>query len=205
MSDRTMRISRAAFPLARPAALLAALIALSLTSFVPRLRASAPARQNDSMPSAASVVKPRVLLSLAPVPRGRQFQVALVVEIARGFHMNSHKPTDPYLIPTTAAPQLPAGVELLDTIYPPGKLVEFSFSPKKPLDVYTGSVTIRLRLRASAGVPLGPASFPVTLRFQACNDAACLPPAKVPISVKFQVAAAGSAARALHPDLFPEK
>ena len=54
-----------------------------------------------ALPNASSIVKPHALVSLDPVPRGKDFQVAVVVDIARGFHMNSHKPTDEYLIPTT--------------------------------------------------------------------------------------------------------
>ncbi|MGH9701074.1 MAG: hypothetical protein ACRD52_16670, partial [Candidatus Acidiferrales bacterium] len=95
-----------------------------------------------------------------------------------------------------------AGFELLDTIYPPGQLEKFSFSPDRPLDVYSGSVTLRLRLSAKADAPLGTMAIPVTLRYQACNDAACLPPVKVPVTVKFEVARAGAKARAVHPEIF---
>src|ERR1700751_1545406 len=63
------------------------------------------------MRSAASVVKPAAYVSLEPVPRGKEFEIAVVAEIARGYHVNSHKPTDPYLIPTTLTAQLPAGFQ----------------------------------------------------------------------------------------------
>ena len=79
------------------------------------------AGMQTAIPSPSAVVKPQTYVSLEPVPRGKAFEVAIVVEIARGFHMNSHKPTDPYLIPTTLTPQLPAGFELVDTIYPDGQ------------------------------------------------------------------------------------
>lgn len=128
--------------------------------------------------------------------------MAVVVDIARGFHMNSHKPADEYLIPTTLTPQLPGGFQLIDTMYPNGRLEKFSFSPKKPLDVYSGSVTLKLRLGALANAPLGPTMIPVTLRYQACNDAACLPPVKVPVTVQLNVAAAGAKSQPLHPELF---
>ena len=116
--------------------------------------------------------------------------------------MNSHKPSDAYLIPTTLTPDLPAGFELLDTIYPPGQLEKFSFSPNRQLDVYSGSVTLRMRFSAKANAPVGPVAIPLTLRYQACNDAACLPPVKVPVTVKFEVARAGAKARAVHPEIF---
>lgn len=165
---------------------------------------AAAARSQDSsnLPNASAVVKPRAFVSFDSVPRGSQFQVAVVVDIARGFHMNSHKPSDAYLIPTTLTAQVVPGIQLDDTIYPDGRSEKFSFSPDKPLNVYTGSVTLRLRLSASANAALGPASLPLTLRYQACNDAACLPPVRVPVSVRVQIVAAGAAAHSVHPEVF---
>jgi hypothetical protein len=153
-------------------------------------------------PSPSAVVKPVAYVSLLPVPRGKEFQVAIVVEIAKGYHMNSHKPSDQYLIPTTMTAQLPAGFQLLDTIYPEGRLEKFAFSPNKPLDVYTGTVTLRLRLSAAADAALGATTIPVSLRYQACNDTTCLQPVKVPVSVKLEVATAGAKSRAVHPEVF---
>ncbi len=160
------------------------------------------ASPQSAMVSAASIVKPQVYVSLQPVPRGKEFQVAVVAEIARGYHVNSHKPTDAYLIPTTVTPQLPAGFQLVDTIYPDGKLETFAFSPDKPLDVYTGSVTLRLRLTAQPDAALGPATIPLTLRYQACSESTCLPPVKVPVSVKLDVADTNATSRPLHPEIF---
>jgi uncharacterized protein len=160
-------------------------------------------RQDSSaLPNPAAVVKPQAYVSAEPVTRGKEFQAAVVVEIAKGFHMNSHKPSDAYLIATTITPQLPPGFQLLDTMYPAGQLEKFSFSPNKPLDVYTGKVTLRLRIAAAADAPLGPTTIPVTLRYQACNDTTCLQPVKIPVEVKFEVAAAGAKSRALHPEIF---
>ena len=154
------------------------------------------------MPSASAVVKPHTYVSLEPVPRGSEFQVGVVAEIARGFHMNSHQPSDKYLIPTTLTPQLPAGFRLVDTIYPAGHQEKFSFSPNKPLDVYTEKVTLRLRLAVEKDAPLGAVAIPITLRYQACNDTTCLPPVKLPVDAKLSVAAAGAKAHALHPEIF---
>ncbi len=106
--------------------------------------------------------------------------------------MNSHHPTDKYLIATTLTPKLPTGFELLDTLYPAGRVEKFSFSPDKGLDVYSGSVTLKLRLVARNDAPIGAVTFPVTLRYQACNDTTCLPPVKVPVDVRVDVAAAGA-------------
>jgi hypothetical protein len=177
------------------------LTAASFSFFVAR-RADAMPQGAGALPNAAAVVKPHAYVSLAPVPRGKAFEAAVVVDIARGFHMNSHKPSDEYLIPTTIAPQLPAGIKLVDTIYPNGRLEKFAFSPTKPLDVYTGSVTLKLKLLAQANAALGATTIPVILRYQACNDAACLPPVKVPVNVQLEVAAGGAKSQPSHPEVF---
>ena len=164
--------------------------------------AIASPQDGSLLSSASAVVKPHTYVSLDPVPRGSEFQVAVVVDIAHGFHMNSHKPTEAFLIPTTITPQLPPGIQLVETIYPRGRLEKFSFSPDKPLDVYTGSVELRLRLSARTDAPLGRIILPFALRYQACNDAACLPPVKVSVTAPVQVAAAGTKPRVVNPEVF---
>lgn len=178
------------------------LSAVSTAAWLVVPRALASPQSGSGLPNASEVVRPHTYVSFDSVPRGKEFQAAVVVDIARGFHMNSNKPSDEYLIPTTLTPQLPSGFQLAETVYPPGKLEKFSFSPNKPLNVYTGSVILKMRILAQPNAPLGPATIPVTLRYQACNDAACLPPAKVPISVQVTVAAAGTRTQATHPELF---
>lgn len=188
--------------ISRTIAYCAFLLALAVADFTPRGNASAGLQSSSDVSSPAAVVKPRAFVSLAPVPRGKEFQIALAVEIAHGYHMNSHHPTDKYLIPTTLTPKLPTGFELLDTIYPAGRIEKFSFSPDKGLDVYSGNVTLKLRLIVHNDAPIGAVTLPVTLRYQACNDTTCLPPVKVPVDVRVDVAAAGAATHAAHPEIF---
>ena len=161
-----------------------------------------PTQEPAVVPSAASIVKARGFVSLEPVPRGKEFQAAVVAEIRSGYHVNSHKPSDEYLIATTLTPQLPAGFKLVDTIYPAGRQEKFSFSPEKPLDVYTGSVTIKLKLMAESGAAIGAVNIPAILRYQACNDTTCLPPVKIPVDLRVVVGAAGAVARPVHPEIF---
>src|ERR1700729_1621744 len=177
-------------------------LALAAGDFAPGAPPAAAAQSAADVPSPAAVVKPRAFVSTSPVPRGKEFQVAIAVDIAHGYHMNSHHPTDQYLIATTLTPKLPTGFVLLDTLYPPGRVEKFSFSPDKGLDVYSGSVTLKLRLIAHNDSPIGAVPFPVTLRYQACNDTTCLPPVKVPVDVRVDIAAAGTTTHAAHPEIF---
>ena len=164
--------------------------------------AAARAQEAPAAQSAKEVVKAKTYVSHDPVARGSEFQVAVQLQIASGFHMNSHKPLDSYLIPTVLTPQLPAGITLADTIYPNGRNEKFPFSPDKPLNVYSGSVTLKLKLSADATAPMGAVTIPMTLRYQACNTSACLPPVKIPVSAQITVAAGGTKGKALHPEIF---
>ncbi|MFZ0583032.1 MAG: protein-disulfide reductase DsbD domain-containing protein [Candidatus Acidiferrales bacterium] len=164
--------------------------------------AAVPPQESAAVPSAASIVKAHSFVSLEPVPRGKEFQAAVVAEIRSGYHVNSHKPTDEYLIATTLTPQLPEGFRLVDTIYPEGRREKFTFSPDKPLDVYTGSVTFKLRLVAEAGAALGAVKIPAILRYQACNETTCLPPVKIPVELRVDVGAADAKGRTVHPEIF---
>lgn len=191
-----MRIAKKVWHLS---ALCALLVGLSGTV---ALATRATAQDASAPKSALEVVKARSYVSLDPVPRGKDFQIAVVVNIESGYHMNSHKPSDSYLIATTLTPQLPAGFTLVDTMYPAGRNEKFPFSPDKPLNVYSGSVTLKMKLTAQDAAPIGATTIPITLRYQACNNSACLPPVKVPVSAQLQVAAAGANAHAQHPEIF---
>jgi thioredoxin:protein disulfide reductase len=163
-------------------------------------------QQTALPPKPSDIVSTKTYVSMDPVPRGKEFQAAVVVKINPGYHMNSHKPSDTYLIPTTVTPQLPDGFTLVgDPSYPLGKNEKFPFSPDKPLNVYTGSVTFRLKMTADEKAALGKGSIPVTLRFQACNTSACLPPVKIPLTVDVNVAAAGKTGKPMNPEIFAPK
>jgi len=156
-------------------------------------------------PKPADIVSTKTYVSMDPVPQGKEFQAAIVVKINSGYHMNSHKPSDSYLIPTTVTPQLPAGFTLSgEPSYPAGKNEKFPFSPDKPLNVYTGSVTFRFKLTADEKAALGKTSIPVTFRFQACNLSACLPPVKIPLTLDVNVVAAGKPGKVVNPEIFPK-
>ena len=157
--------------------------------------------QSDSLPRADKVVTPRAYVSLAPVPRARTFEIAVVGEILPGFHVNSNPASQDYLIPTQLTATFPSGFRILSTSYPPGVLRKFKFSPVQ-LSVYEGKFTVRLRLAAENDAPLGAQKIPLILRYQACNDEACLPPVKLPLTADVAVSATGTIGRAMHAEIF---
>jgi hypothetical protein len=98
-----------------------------------------------------------------------------------GFHVNSHTPKSELLIPTQIVLQPAAGVKTETLEYPAGMSYSFSFDPTEKLDVYSGAFTVRLPVVADAG----PHTLDGTLRYQACDHAACYPPRSLPVQVIF--------------------
>jgi thiol:disulfide interchange protein DsbD len=153
------------------------------------------------VPSGRDVVKPEVYASLDPVGRGGSFQIAVVMKIRPGFHVNAREKSEDYLIATDLKAALPAGFNGGEVSYPKGKLEKFAFS-KIPLNVYQDTVILRLPVTALASAPLGEQHIPLKLRYQACSNELCLPPVTLPLDAVVNVAASDSAAKPAHAEIF---
>lgn len=103
----------------------------------------------------------------------------LKVVIQQGYHANSSKPAEAYLIPFKLAWE--AGpLEAAEIVYPPAKMEKFSFS-EAPLSIYDGAFEVTTKFRKTATAQPGPAVMTGKLRYQACNDKMCLPPKTVEV------------------------
>jgi hypothetical protein len=156
-------------------------------------------------PSGKDVVSPEAYASHDPVARGMSFQVAVVLKIRPGFHVNAREVTEDYLIPTDLRAELPAGFKLGAVAYPKGTLQTFTFSKNKKLNVYSGNVTILLPLTALPTAPLGPQHIPMKLRYQACSTEICLPPVTKDVDATLNLVANSSAAKPANPEIFSPK
>src|SRR2546429_3650172 len=70
---------------------------------------SLPPATNSQVPSGRDVVKPEVYLSMEPAARGGSFQIAVVMNIRPGFHVNAREKSEEYLIATDLKAQPPPG------------------------------------------------------------------------------------------------
>jgi DsbC/DsbD-like thiol-disulfide interchange protein len=171
----------------------------SLLLFV--LLAALPSAK-PQIPAAKEVVSPMSYASLEPAARGSTFQLAVVLKIRNGFHINAHEASADYLIATSITPQLPAGFKAGEISYPKGELRSFSFS-KTPLNVYEDKAIVRIPITVLPDAPTGAQHIPLKLRYQACNNELCLPPVKLDVDAAVSVAASPNASRPAHPELFP--
>jgi len=158
----------------------------------------------QQVPSPKDVVAPTIYASLDPAGRGSSFQLAAVLKIRPGFHINAREKSEDYLIATDLRADAPAGFQLGEVSYPKGTLHTFTFS-KKPLNVYEDTIVLRLPVTALPNAPLGPQHLPLKLRYQACSTEICLPPVTLSVDATINVAASASESKPAHTDLFPPK
>lgn len=152
------------------------------------------------IPSARDVVKPTAYASFDPVARGKQMDVAIVMKIKEGFHVNARETTFDYLIPTDLKVEPPTGFKAGAVKYPKGTLVKFNFAKDQPLNVYADTVVLLLPVTIDSSAALGEQHLALKLRYQACNNEVCLPPVTLPVDAVIHVSSRES--RPSHQELF---
>ena len=153
------------------------------------------------MSGTAGQVRVETKLSVEKAHPGSSVQAAVIVAIAEQWHVNSHTPSEDYLIGTTLELQPLEGVIVTDLQYPKGQDLKFAFS-EKPLNVYEGSVPIFLTLRLSDKFATKNDTLRGTLTVQACNDQVCLAPSKIPVVIPFSIAVAQEPSTPVNQELF---
>jgi hypothetical protein len=114
------------------------------------------------------------------VPARRPAQIDLHFRIADGFHINSHAPTEKWLIPARLAVVEADGLTVTAVDFPPGADYALKVAPQQKLSVYTGEFVLHAHLKAQPGEHILTAG----LHYQACDANSCLPPHTIPVSVK---------------------
>lgn len=103
-----------------------------------------------------------------------------------GFHVNSDKPAEEYLIPLKLTWVATGALQPGAVVYPAPQLEKYEFS-EKPLSVFTGKFDLIANFKVAANAPAGQGIATGKLRYQACNDRACFPPKTIDIAVPYQV------------------
>ena len=121
-------------------------------------------------------VKPAAQLT---AKRGETVTQTLNVEVLPGFHVNSDKPRDEFLIPLkltwSEGPLEPRSI-----VYPAPEEIQVG---KDKLVVFTGAFSIKTQFKVPEQATAGAASMTGKLRYQACNNQMCFRPASAEIQV----------------------
>ena len=136
---------------------------------------------------------PAVTMPPAPVVtavQGKPATVPLTFRVASGYHINSNRPKSEFLIPTVLKVEATTDIVIGKTTYPDGQDMSFAFDPDEKLNVYTGDFVVDVQVRPLHTVQAGKYVIRGTLKYQACDNAACYPPKQLPISFDVKIAKA---------------
>jgi DsbC/DsbD-like thiol-disulfide interchange protein len=121
--------------------------------------------------------------------KGRIVQGAIVIDIPSGYHVNSSRPLESFLIPTSLKVDAAGGVRIGSVMYPRAALRKFKFSQKQ-LSVYENKVILRFNVTVPANYSGGSVDLKAHLRLQSCNDEVCFPPRNFDQNMRIDVVGA---------------
>lgn len=107
----------------------------------------------------------------------------LNVNVLPGFHVNSDKPKDEFLIPLKLT-WMPGPLEATSVTYPKPEDIKVG---KDMLSVFTGSFTVKTQFKVRDSATPGPAIMTGKLRYQACNNQMCFRPSSIDIRLPVEI------------------
>jgi cytochrome c biogenesis protein CcdA len=135
------------------------------------------------------------------VRAGSDVRIALQVTLPDRFHVQSNKPRDPNLIPTTLNIAAPAGIAVAEIVFPPTVETKLA-GVAEPLAVFERSFTIGVRLTVASTDSPGDIKIPARLRNQACDDTTCFAPTTADVEWPLHVVSAGATVTVAHQEVF---
>jgi hypothetical protein len=153
---------------------LAILILLTAGQLTPATRQSAP---NVSVNGS---------FNAATVSRGRMAHATVTMDIPSGYHANSNRPLEKFLIATQLQIDAPQGVRVGPVNYPRAVLRSLKFS-KNRVSVFEGRTVMRFSVTVPRNYKDSSLEVKARLRFQACNDDTCFPPQNREVRMRISV------------------
>ena len=184
-----------------PAAVAAALVAVSpdpSAAGPPAAGAAETAARKDP-----AKVRARAFLAADRLPAGRDTRVAVVLDIAEGWHVRGDRPAEKYAVPTSVTVSTKRGTRVGRFVFPtlppaaPG-------GPRRPVPELHGRVVLRAPVRVPASAAGGDETLEVTVKYQACDAGQCLRPKTLTFGGTLPVAAPGEPVRPANRAWFPE-
>ena len=135
---------------------------------------------------------------------GETFRVAIVTNIKQGFHINSHKPLDRFLMPTVVKFDEREDIVFGPLTYPEAKLKQFSFSTNE-VSVYTGKISILAQGKLAEDISPGDIKVSGKLAYQVCDDHKCFMPQAVRFEIPLEIVKAGEPIKLINKDIFQQR
>jgi thiol:disulfide interchange protein DsbD len=119
------------------------------------------------------------------ITAGKEFKVVLNASIQSGWHINSNKPNDQFLIPTT----IKSGNKsfpISNIVYPQPDERKLAIS-EKPVSVFENEIKVELTFNINKTTASGKYKIPIQFGYQGCNDETCMPPTTAVAELNIEV------------------
>jgi DsbC/DsbD-like thiol-disulfide interchange protein len=138
------------------------------------------------MPQSAPDIGVAARLASDKVRKGGTVQGTVTMDIPSGYHVNSNRPLEKFLIASQLQIEAPKGIRAGSVVYPRPMLRKLKFSRSK-VSVFEGRAVIRFSLTIPASFPSRTVELKGHLRYQACNDDICFQPRTRDVSVSLKL------------------
>ncbi len=144
----------------------------------------------------------KAYVSSDKVHAGSTIKLAVKTTVEKGWHINSNKPKDDFLIATELTASSDKNIASLNSVtYPKAQDIVLGFSDK-PVSVFEGEVFIQGTLKISDGAQPGDYIVVVNLGYQSCNNATCMPPKDIKDTIHITIVDKASAESSINQDIF---
>lgn len=143
-----------------------------------------------------TTLKIEPLFSVTSATAGESYDAALVLEIGEGWHINSEKPKQDWLIPAKLEFGESNALSAHAIRFPRPATVQLL---GEAMSVYHGKAIVRFKVDVSADATPGDYRLPLSFTYQACNDRTCLAPTTIDTTL---VVTVGEEGTATHTEIF---
>ncbi|NOY59248.1 MAG: thioredoxin fold domain-containing protein [Calditrichaeota bacterium] len=135
------------------------------------------------------------------IVRGQDFDLAVIIDIKSGLHINSNKPTEDFLIPTIIKFDPSHDMSFGKPMFPKPDLKTFSFSDNK-ISVYEGRVVVFINVSTSPNLSLESKTIKGSVSYQGCDENVCFAPGEASFEITLDVVSDASDVRKTNQDIF---
>jgi thiol:disulfide interchange protein DsbD len=155
-------------------------------------------------PNVSDIVRVNAYASHERIRPGGMFQLAIIADIKKGFHINSHTPTDKFLVPAVVKFDETKGITFGPVQYPQAQLKSFPFSTSK-LSVYEGKTSIFAHGRVSEDISPADVKVSGVVAYQACDDRKCFMPESARFEIPLKIVKASEPIKLVNSHIFQQQ
>jgi len=130
-----------------------------------------------------------------------EVKIAIEAEVLKSWHINSDKPKDEFLIPTTLFISESPNFELVRIAYPEAHDIKLDFS-ETPISAWEGKIFFGALIKLADNTSPGVYNLIINIEYQACNNQSCLAPTVISDTLSIHVADKKDVVNEINQDIF---